>query len=721
MPAFSRNLALTFCMLSLLVAYTLPTTAVAGEEPQFKWTACGWGGGAFYWSAAWHPSDENVIYMGSDCMGAYRTDDKGLHWHLVNNGLCGYEVLCLAVSPAAPDLVYALTSAGLCKSNNRGKNWEFITESGPTKLEICAQKYATIRAIAIDPKNAEVVYAGSRTGKLFKTENGGKTWKELPYRDAIPKIEPPLPPKKSDDSVSTVAISPTNPSEVCLTSTKLGVFRSQDAGATWTLLAAPKTGFGVAISPVDPNVICAACGESGLHRSLDGGKTWTDISSELLKKTALLEVILTNKPDVIYAIGSSNWSGHLFRTDDGGKTWSHFNRVKSGLPGNPTLPNGNDANGFTDISTVTNIAVNPKNPDELFMSGNWRNMFSADGGKTLEERSTGADNTCTTDIQFLNGKTYVTAMDEGLFVSENKGEEWRQLIPIKYDATVSGHFWRVRVTTVGGSTRIVTSASPWNSSSNLNDPKYVNRVYVSGDEGKTFTATIAGLPNYVPNVNCMWGRSYPRSLAMDPKNSDILYLGMDGNPEPAKNLPGGGIFRSADGGKTWTRCASQPGGLRLYYGLVIDPANSKRLYFSSCGEGGGAWRSDDEGATWTHIFQNESWCFNLDVSPSGVVYVGGKDLWRSDDQGKTWRKLTNFQDATLVGIAIDPANEQRIWISRTTWDDSIKGGVFRTSDGGQNWTDMTGDIPCHKLQLMRYNPVTKELWAGGPGLFRIQQ
>jgi hypothetical protein len=223
-------------------------------------------------------------------------------------------------------------------------------------------------------------------------------------------------------------------------------------------------------------------------------------------------------------------------------------------------------------------------------------------------------------------------------------------------------------------------------------------------------------------VNCMWGRSFPRSLAMDPKDPAVLYLAMDGDPEPARKLPGGGVFRSADGGKSWTRCASQPGGLRLYYGLVVDPTDSKRLFFSSCGEGGGAWRSDDAGATWTHVFTTEAWCFNLDIAPSGAVLVGGKDLYRSADHGATWQKLTSFTGAaTIVGIAIDPANEKRMWISRTTWDSSPVGGIFRTIDGGKTWEEITGDIPFRKPQLLRYNPETHELWAGGVGIFKIAQ
>jgi photosystem II stability/assembly factor-like uncharacterized protein len=214
----------------------------------------------------------------------------------------------------------------------------------------------------------------------------------------------------------------------------------------------------------------------------------------------------------------------------------------------------------------------------------------------------------------------------------------------------------------------------------------------------------------------------PRALAQDPSNPDILYLGMDGDPEPARHLAGGGIFRSSDGGKTWTRCPGQPGGLRMFYGLSVDPTDAKRLFWSCCGTGGGVWRSEDTGATWMHVSSDESWCFNLAIAPSGMILAGGQNLHVSRDHGTTWSKPTNFSgEATVIGIAVDPLDEKRIWISRTTWDSSARGGVYRTTDGGTTWEEITGDIPFRKPQLLRYNAARHELWAGGVGLFKIAQ
>ena len=877
--------------LALLAIASLYPIAVAVDATQSQatsgWQPAGWGGGALYFAAAWHPTDPQVLYLGSDCAGVYRTADQAQHWTFANQGIRNYAVYSLAVSPAAPDLVYMLTDGGLCKSTDRAQTWSFIADSDEHKLDIQSARSKSIRAIAIDPVNAEIVYAGSRTGRLFKSVTGGASWRELPYRDSLPhpgappafhgagslvlsvspaasatdvsgrvskffgpgaqakdwsayarlsihfRIPEQAPavqvalvvqtgaawrwqqgpwstgtpgtwseaaldltaiqglsavdmvhvvvqspqatwtgevlidalalektgsgaapaagpaeliadwevPGNADgwvanhdgtdshritavrqsqrahegDVLSSVAIAPSNPSLVFATNTEQGIFRSEDAGTTWSVVVPGITAMQAAVAAHDPSSVWAACGEAGLRHSTDGGRTWAAVYPDPTRKTAMIEVALAVKGEGrVYAIGNRGWGGCLYRSDDQGTTWTTSTSVRLGLPGDPTLPQDPGS-----LSMVTNIAINPQDPDQLLIAANWRNVFSADGGRTLVERSTGADNTCITDIQFSGGKTYATAMDEGLMVSENDGGEWRQLLPLRWDPEISGHFWRVRVAQVGAATRIVTTSSPWKS---FGDASCANRAFVRADGGATFAVARDGLPGYVPAINCAWRRSFPRALAADPSHPEVLYLGMDGDPGPDANHQGGGVFRSGDGGVHWTRCAGQPGGRRMFYGLVVDPSEPKRVFWSSCGAGGGVWRSEDEGRSWAHVFQNDSWCFNCEISPSGMILAGGSQLYCSSDHGTTWRTISRFtEDPVIVGIAIDPADEKRIWISRTTWDGSSRGGIYRTTDGGGAWSDITGDIPYRKPLVLRYQEASHVLWAGGVGLFRLKQ
>jgi photosystem II stability/assembly factor-like uncharacterized protein len=220
----------------------------------------------------------------------------------------------------------------------------------------------------------------------------------------------------------------------------------------------------------------------------------------------------------------------------------------------------------------------------------------------------------------------------------------------------------------------------------------------------------------------MWGESYARALAADPTDPNVLYLGMDGDPEPGAGRTGGGVFKSTDGGYTWRQLPSQPGSRRVFNALVADPTQPGRLYWGACGMAGGLYRSDDAGASWKRVFSDEQWVFNVAVSADGIVYCPGTNLWKSLDHGETWQRITDFaEQMQIVGLEVDPRDARTIWLSRVTWDSRAEGSVHRTSDGGATWQDITGDLPYCKPTVLRFNPATDELWAGGVGLFKIRQ
>lgn len=251
-------------------------------------------------------------------------------------------------------------------------------------------------------------------------------------------------------------------------------------------------------------------------------------------------------------------------------------------------------------------------------------------------------------------------MDEGSLVSGNNGKQWRQMWPLKWAPDFSGH-------------------------------------------------------------NCtMWGVGHPRALSVDPQNPQIVYLGIGGDASDGKS--GGGIFKSQDGGATWQQLPHQPGSRRMFYGLAVDPTDSKRLFWAACGASGGLWRSENGGDSWQHVFTNEAWPFNLMVARDGTVYCPGQNLWRSSDHGSTWKKLTDFKgNGTILGLEADPRDNRVLWISVITWDGSSRGGVYKTVDDGVSWQEITGNLPYVKPQILRFNPATQELWAAGAGLFKLKQ
>lgn len=528
-------------------------------------------------------------------------------------------------------------------------------------------------------------------------------------------------PRREDEPIGSVCVSEASPDLVFVAHRTLGVFRSADAGATWQRPETPRTASSVAVFPGDAEIVYGAFDKQGIWKSSDGGVTWGEASSGITNTCALREVTLDPRdPQVVHAIGSIGWKGYYYHSNDGGRSWQCVRHFTRDLAANPTGPeetgSGEYPPGIGAMSKLSNIAVSPSSPNVIFCAANWCNTISMDGGATWADSSRGTDITCVHDIRFCGTNTYVVAMDEGLLVSGDNGSQWRQLTPRKYMAGRSGHQWRVLAWLHGQTECLVSTVSPW-----PDGRDFPNAVLISADAGRTFTQSSKGLPDYRPKANTMWGQGYARALAADPVDHNILYLGIDGDPEPGKGRTGGGIFKSGDGGRTWEQLPNQPGSRRMFYGLVVDPTEPKRIFWGGCGVGGGVWRSEDAGSSWALVGLKGVWVFNLEATARGTIYAGGNALWRSRDHGQTWKKLLNCEGRTVVGIATDPQDEKRVWISLVTWDGGSDGGVYRTTDDGETWQEITGDLGYRKPVILRYNAQTRELWSGGVGLFRTAQ
>ncbi|MEI7732328.1 MAG: YCF48-related protein [Verrucomicrobiota bacterium] len=697
------------------------------EKVATRWEWCGWGGGGYFWSCAADPSDANVFYLTSDITGLWKSTDRCKSWRFINQGIADYCIYSIAISRSNPQVLYIMDVDGMCKTVDGGNHWKRLEQTDSKKLDIAAIRDGSVRAIAIDPKNADIVYAGSKHGLIFKTMDGGETWRKLEYNQASAGEAP----GKQSGVISSICVSTKNPKLVCASSTASPILRSTDAGATWVALKTPKNAAAVAIAPSDDQIMYAAFREQGVMKTTDGGETWTAASSGMDPKYLPREIAVhPADPNKVVCVANKGWDGICYQSGDGGTTWKGETNFKADHVGNPTAPEKwvkMLPPGCNRMSTLTCIAISEKIPDQVLISANWSPVFSADGGKTWEESAKGADVSVVMDVFFLKGKTYAAAMDQGLLVSENSGTTWRQLIPLAYDPETGGHQFRVLAMEKNGTEKIISTLSSW--VANL-----PNRVLLSEDGGKAFKLIKDGLPNYRSYANCLWGPSYPKALAVDHSNPDILYLGMDGDPEPGKeDRKGGGIFKSIDGGYTWKQLENQPGSRKGVFGLAVDPTNPKRIYWGACGTGGGVRVSEDAGESWSQCtaryFANYAFIFNLTVTPKGTVLCGcGNNLWASQDHGKTWQNLTKKPgySVPVVGIAVDPQNENRIWISSVTWATSeggggkTIGGIEMTEDGGKTWKDITGNTPYVKPMHLRYNPETKELWAAGSCLFKTK-
>ena len=878
-------LAFAAAMAVVSVGWAKP--AVGGKaksaDAQSQWTWCGWGGGGWFWSNAADPVDRNTFYMGGDVNGIWKTVDGGKSWKFVNNGLQNYGVYSLAVAPSDRLAVYALTEDGVAASFDGAKSWTPCKDTVRGALNVVASRGGSVHALAVDPKDPKVVYAGGKSGRAAKSSDGGATWDVMDYLSArkpaegetakpasgagfgcievaannmdwanyvriqkfvaqagedwsgcntvsckvfLPKDAPAglaativvqsggwdwkegpmknLEPGKwtaleypascfkdfksvnmvhfvvrtngkgykgqiaidefvargpgksieigewngadvegwrvSPDNntksitksfttskspksapagapVCTIAVSGANPKLVFLCQQKHGLFRSEDAGRTWTHVASAPEGARCVFwaGKTAPRTWYGAFNRSGVFVSKDDGLTWTNLNAPIDGNLGARDVVCSwANPKIVHVIVQEGFNGYIATTRDGGATWSKNRKFDPDKVHNPTLP---EDGMRTSMSGLENLAISPADPNMMHMAGNWNPCMTRDGAQTWFESCNGTDITCFHDIQHLGRDTYGAAMDEGTCVTSDGGQTWTSLYPRRWKGGYSGHHWRVLPQKLAdGRTRVICTVSPWAYNGTL-----PVRVIWSEDGGKTFTES-TGLPAYRTHANTMWGEGHGRCICADPKNPDVIYLGIDGDPENGN--AGGGVFKSTDGGKSFRQLANQPGSRRMMYGIAVDPTDSKRVVWGACGATAGVYISEDGGESWTKVPNLNDWIFNVEVTKKGTIYAGGSQLWRSDDHGRSFRAVTKLNGSTAVGIAYDPENENRVWISASTWSgnaDAKSTGIFESTDGCKTWRDITGDIGYRKPLIMRYNAVTKELWAAGPAAFKIRR
>ncbi len=641
--------------------------------------------------------------MPKDCFLILKTGTGGTYRSKNINSLfkeTGWRDIVLKADDFAPDPEYVKKHPESAGTRFTGSDWP-----GVVRLDLaCSGALPTEATVGKFGSFFFAVTAASDKPRLVAFRNFVKDQSLQTFGNI--HIGAPL-----SGTVYSVAVADADHSRVIAATHDSGLVLSLNAGRSWKRLSTPQKAASAVFDPSDPNVIYGAFFENGILKSSDAGKTWIKLSKQLSSKCKIRDVAVSPvNPLDLYAIGSEDWNGTFYLSNDGGKTWKSSSKVRVDAEGNPTLDNV--FSGIASLSAPRTLSISPQNPKELFVSANWRSCLSEDGGLTWTERDRGADISCVTDIRFHKRKTYVTAMDEGTFVSEDGGQRWRQLWPLRHTPGLSGHNWRVAVTEVNGSERIISTVTPW-----YKTPTCLVR---SDDGGKSFNVVQTGLPDYTIRPNTMWGQGHPRALAVDPNNPRLIYLGIDGDPAEGKS--GGGIFKSEDGGTTWAQLPHQPASRRMFYGLAVDPTESRRIFWGACGAGGGVYRSDDQGASWTNVFRNEIFVWNVLVTAEGVIYCTGQQLWRSTDHGATWKQLTRFTgNRSLVGLEVHPRNPKTLWVAATTWDYQASGGVFKTVDDGATWQDITGDLPCVKPQILRFNSETGELWAGHVGLYKIKQ
>jgi photosystem II stability/assembly factor-like uncharacterized protein len=571
-----------------------------------------------------------------------------------------------------------------------------------------------VNMVALDPTNAQTIYAGTPASGLWKSTNGGNGWTPL-FTD-LPSM-----------GVSGIAVHPTASDTVYIATGdgdgadtySAGVLKSYDGGLTWNptgldwTIGQARNTRALRMHPYDPRrLVCATT--NGLYRTVNGGDTWAQalpgsfFDVEFRPGDSLITYACTDRfyrsgtngisfsaisnglpgssevgrmaiavspadPLLVYVLCSNEEDDSflgLYRSEDGGAS---FQLMSS----SPNLfgyeEDGTDSGGqaWYDMALV----VDPNDPNTLYAGGVnvWK---STDGGSTwtikahwISPSEIGYTHADIHGLEIIDGRLFC-ASDGGLYVSADDGEEWTDL-SAGLDIT---QFYRL-----GGSeleSDLIMAGAQDNGSNRFVDGQW---THVFGADGM--------------------------EAAVDPTDPFTVYA----------SYQLGGIMRSVDRGVNWDFIGENVADDGPWVTpFAIDPYNPYRIAAGYTN----VWISDDQGDSWNMAsnWSNEEQVSCLAIAPSdgNVIYVGRSDLlMRSTLGGAAWESIQGpeLPQRRPTSFAVDPENPQHVWVSFSGTTAGQK--VYESLDGGDTWTDRSAGLPNVPVNSVVLAPGTVDgVYAG---------
>lgn len=279
-----------------------------------------------------HPREPHIMYAGAES-GIYRSEDRGASWERLDSPMNTLPIWALAIDPVDPNILFAGTRpSALFRSRDGGGTWQQLAV--PLAEECPNVGIPRVTAIAIDPVDHRRVWAGIEVDGVRRSLDGGDTWEAITSG-------------VKDPDIHNLAIS-TGPQKRVWVITPREVFTTTDDGTTWESLGVGKQLSlpycrGVVVKPDAPHVIFMGNGESAfggqgaIHRSTDAGQTWEPLPLPMVPNGTVWN--LTAHPADAEFLLASTVNGQVFASADGGHAWRKLSRDFGEVHALAWLPN----------------------------------------------------------------------------------------------------------------------------------------------------------------------------------------------------------------------------------------------------------------------------------------------------------------------------------------------------------------------------------------------
>ena len=571
--------------------------------------------------------------------------------------------------------------------------------------------------IAVDPNRPDKMFAGTHMGDgLYRTEDGGRTWSVV-RMDTVFAGEDTF----KDHAVYSVKIARTD-SNLVWAAHNYWVAVSADDGVTWRHIYnrdmqrdCPGCGGNgdnyrlcrsLAIDPIDANIVYVGTGgpsgsspNGAIYKTADGGRTWRKLNGGQNFDQSVTDLAVDPKnPTLIWAVTNSFgaggvYAGTLYRSADGGETWTTVLILDAGFTAVTIVPDAVDtvftAGGYgiirhyfdgsawgyqwpvisDECRLASEVTIDPQNPQVIYAA--WKNEFfgdllpkisrSTDGGRMWETAAIDpniANRLNTLAVHPADGRK-VFGGDAGLGViaSTDGGRNW---MPVN-DGINAVVIYDVAV-----------------------DP---------GEKTHLLAGTVVGV--FEKRTGTDWNRLTPgetRTLAFHPYDSSTFYAGIYG-----------AVMKTVDSGTTWRTTPIELGNI---YEITIDPVSPDSTVFVALDRF--LYRSIDGGDSFVNVLTGENttgevYSMNavaIDPVDHRHVYAGGGnffaprvdgDLWESFDGGDTWAR-TGLTGVIVNDVLIDHRNPAVLYAG-CGYSGGTKAPLFKSIDGGKSWAVAAAGIP----------------------------
>ena len=607
-----------------------------------------------------------------------RASLSGSDWIQIGPLNTGGRITDVAISPVSDDHLYVTTAVGgVFRSLDRGLNWTPIFD---------AIGQPSIGNIAIAPSNAQRIYIGTGEANgsatsgaffgdgIYRSDDGGDNWTNA----GLPE----------SNHIGRIVVDPADPDRVFAAATGVlygsnderGIYRTTDGGANWeqVLFVSNETAaIDLVINSANPDILYAAMWErtrqpwqrsyagltSAIHRSTDGGDTWTELGATNGlpapdSQTGRIGLAISESdPATLYARFTTNeitnvFNG-LYKSIDNGDNW--------------TLVTLADLDGVDSSFGwyFGNVRVNPINPDEVFVLGQRIYRTNNSGTSWTEIGGMHVDHHA---LEYSrNDPNFVLAgNDGGAYISTNGGANWQKFVNLPIT-----QFYNIEV--------------------DYSDP---TRLYGGTQDNNTIRTLTEGANDWVSIVG---GDGF--HVNVDPNDNNFIYA----------ESQFGNLKRSTNGGNNFTNATDGiDGNDRTNWNtpVILSPFDSEVVYYGS-----NKLYISDKAVLWNVISPD----LTDGEHPSGslsygtltaiaasynnldVIYTGSDDgnVQVTFDGGTSWTNISaGLPDRYVTSIATIPGDDNTAYVTFSGFTQlDYAAHVFMTIDGGQNWTDISGNLP----------------------------